>query len=113
MRTSIRFRSVRSRPRLRLANLNKRPLREILKDLGDLPDELQAIADLCTEKLKASGAKAAASQLRGFDNALLKEMNVELNTRLGRLSPEETESSAKDDGRFERSRSRGPAGGSV
>ncbi|MCR9282233.1 MAG: type VI secretion system ImpA family N-terminal domain-containing protein [Rhodobacteraceae bacterium] len=69
---------------------------EILKDLGDLPDELQTIAELCTEKLKASGAKAAPPNYEAL-STLLKEMNAELNKRLGRLSPEETEVSSSED----------------
>jgi type VI secretion system protein ImpA len=76
--------------------LEQDAIEEILKDLGDLPDELQAIADLCTEKLKANGAKAAPPNYEAL-STLLKEMSVELNTRLGRLSPEETGSSAADD----------------
>ncbi|MEE4012155.1 type VI secretion system ImpA family N-terminal domain-containing protein [Roseibium sp. FZY0029] len=77
--------------------LEQDAIEEILKDLGDLPDELQAIADLCTEKLRASGAKAAPPNYEAL-STLLKEMNVELNTRLGRLTPEETESLDSDDG---------------
>ncbi|ERP96823.1 hypothetical protein Q669_26650 [Labrenzia sp. C1B10] len=69
---------------------------EILKDLGDLPDELQTIAELCTEKLKESGAKAAPPNYEAL-STLLKEMNAELNKRLGRLSPEETEASSSED----------------
>lgn len=69
---------------------------EILKDLGDLPDELQTIAELCTEKLKESGAKAAPPNYEAL-STLLKEMNAELNKRLGRLSPEETEVSSSED----------------
>ncbi len=69
---------------------------EILKDLGDLPDELQTIAELCTEKLKESGAKAAPPNYETL-STLLKEMNAELNKRLGRLSPEETEASSSED----------------
>ncbi|MBO6857975.1 type VI secretion system ImpA family N-terminal domain-containing protein [Roseibium sp.] len=69
---------------------------EVLKDLGDLPDELQTIAELCTEKLKASGAKAAPPNYEAL-STLLKEMNAELNKRLGRLSPEETEASSSED----------------
>lgn len=69
---------------------------EILKDLGDLPDELQTIAELCTEKLKASGAKAAPPNYEAL-STLLKEMNAELNKRLGRLSPEEMEVSSSED----------------
>ncbi|MEQ8372025.1 MAG: type VI secretion system ImpA family N-terminal domain-containing protein [Roseibium aggregatum] len=69
---------------------------EILKDLGDLPDELQTIAELCTEKLKESGAKAAPPNYEAL-STLLKEMNAELNKRLGRLSPEEMEASSSED----------------
>lgn len=69
---------------------------EILKDLGDLPDELQTIAELCTEKLKESGAKAAPPNYEAL-TTLLKEMSAELNKRLGRLSPEETEASSSED----------------
>ncbi|MEW4461848.1 type VI secretion system ImpA family N-terminal domain-containing protein [Roseibium algicola] len=69
---------------------------EILKDLGDLPDELQTIAELCTEKLKESGAKAAPPNYEAL-STLLKEMNAELNKRLGRLSSEETEVSSSED----------------
>lgn len=69
---------------------------EILKDLGDLPDELQTIAELCTEKLKESGAKAAPPNYEAL-STLLKEMNAELNKRLGRLSPEEMEVSSSED----------------
>ncbi|XHC11700.1 type VI secretion system ImpA family N-terminal domain-containing protein [Labrenzia sp. ac12] len=69
---------------------------EILKDLGDLPDELQTIAELCTEKLKESGAKAAPPNYEAL-STLLKEMNAELNKRLGRLSPDETEASSSED----------------
>jgi type VI secretion system protein ImpA len=76
--------------------LEQDAIEEVLKDLGELPDELQQIAELCTEKLKASGAKAAPPNYEAL-STLLKEMNVELNTRLGRLSPEETEASSAED----------------
>ena len=62
---------------------------EILKDLTDLPDELSAIAAICTEKLKEGGAKAAPPDYEEL-SALLRTMSTELNTRLGRIAPDES-----------------------
>jgi len=65
---------------------------EVLADLSELPEELEAISNICTEKLKAADAKAAPPNYEALAT-LLREMNTELNTRLGRISPEDTEES--------------------
>jgi type VI secretion system protein ImpA len=62
---------------------------EVLKDLSDLPEELDTIAGICTAKLSESGAKAAPPNYEPL-TTLIREMNAELNRRLGRIS-EETE----------------------
>jgi len=63
---------------------------EILSDLGDLPGELQAIASICTEKLKEGGAKAAPPDYEDL-TTLVQDIGKELNTRLGRLTPDSEE----------------------
>ncbi|MCK7612026.1 ImpA family type VI secretion system protein [Roseibium sediminicola] len=68
---------------------------EVLTDLADLPDELEAISSVCTEKLKAADAKAAPPNYEAL-SILLRQMNTELNTRLGRIAPEDAEDSDGD-----------------
>lgn len=69
---------------------------EVLTDLAELPDELEAISSICTEQLKAADAKAAPPNYEAL-TTLLREMNTELNTRLGRIAPEDSENSAGDE----------------
>lgn len=64
---------------------------EVLKDLADLPDDLQGIADACTEKLKESEAKASPPDYEKLIT-LVRDMGRELNVRLGKLSPEDATS---------------------
>ena len=59
---------------------------EVVQDLSDLPDELEAISSICTERLQ--DAKATPPNYEAL-TTLLREMTRELNIRLGRLSPEE------------------------
>jgi type VI secretion system protein ImpA len=61
---------------------------EVLADLSELPDEIQAISLFCTQKLQEAGAKAAPPNYETLVT-LLREMNTELNARLGRIAPEE------------------------
>ncbi len=68
---------------------------EVLSDLSDLPEEFDAIARICAEKLKESGAKSAPPDYEKL-TALLREMNTELNLRLGRLTPEDVEEASDD-----------------
>ncbi|WP_299813795.1 type VI secretion system ImpA family N-terminal domain-containing protein [uncultured Roseibium sp.] len=75
--------------------LEQADIDEVLKDLADLPDELQAITDICMEKLQQSGAKAAPPVYEEIVT-LLQDMNRELNTRLGRVT-EETGDAAGDE----------------
>jgi len=76
--------------------LEQDAIEEVLKDLADLPNELEAISSICTEKLKAAEAKAAPPNYEAL-SSLLSQMNTELNTRLGRLAPDDAEASAEDD----------------
>ncbi|MET1415352.1 type VI secretion system ImpA family N-terminal domain-containing protein [Roseibium sp. HPY-6] len=69
---------------------------DVLRDLSELPAELQAIADVCTEKLKEAEAKATPPNYENL-TTLLQEMNAELNVRLGRMSPEDAEGAADDE----------------
>jgi len=69
---------------------------EVLKDLADLPEEIEAIAGICTAKLTESGAKAAPPNYDPL-TTLLKEMNAELNRRLGRLSEDSEESQGEEE----------------
>lgn len=65
-------------------------IEDVLRDLSELPDELQAIAEISTTKLKEAEAKAAPPNYEPLIT-LLQEMNAELNLRLGRMSPEDAE----------------------
>lgn len=71
---------------------------EMLADLADLPDQLQAIAEISTAKLKEAEAKAAPPDYTGL-STLLQEINTEFSIRLGRISPEaEDEATDGEDG---------------
>lgn len=63
---------------------------EVLQDLAELPHELETIARVCTEKLKESGAKAAPPEYEALAT-LVRDINTDLNTRLGRIAPEDAE----------------------
>ena len=60
---------------------------EVLKDLADLPEQLQAISDICADKLKSAGAKATPPDYEKLHD-LISEMATELNSRLGRVLSE-------------------------
>ncbi|MHA7772600.1 type VI secretion system protein TssA [Roseibium sp. M-1] len=79
---------------------------EVLKDLADLPEELEQIASICTEKLKEGGAKAAPPDYEEL-TTLLKAMSAELNVRLGKISPDEA-SDAPSEGAGEETRTAVP-----
>jgi len=74
--------------------LEQEVIDDVLKDLSELPDELEAIAQTCTDKLKEAEAKAAPPNYENLCT-LLNEMEAELNLRLGRMSPEEAEEAAE------------------
>ncbi|MEO9528685.1 type VI secretion system ImpA family N-terminal domain-containing protein [Roseibium sp.] len=65
-------------------------IEEVLQDLSDLPGELEAIAEICTTRLKESNAKAAPPDFEAL-TSLLKEMGADLNRRLGRISDDTEE----------------------
>ncbi|WP_428649239.1 ImpA family type VI secretion system protein [Roseibium sp.] len=65
---------------------------EVLTDLSELPEELETISRVCTEKLKESEAKSTPPDYEALCT-LLKEMTTDLNLRLGRLSAEDVEES--------------------
>jgi len=69
---------------------------EVLQDLADLPDELEAISGICTEKLKAAEAKAAPPDYEAL-STLVRQIGTELNTRLGRISPEAADAETDED----------------
>lgn len=71
-------------------------INEILNDLAELPDELQEISRICTEKLKENGAKAAPPDYEVL-TTLIKDIGRELNIRLGRLT-DEAEGAAPEEG---------------
>ncbi|WP_298820732.1 type VI secretion system ImpA family N-terminal domain-containing protein [uncultured Roseibium sp.] len=64
---------------------------EVLTDLAELPDDLQGIADACTEKLKESEAKASPPAYEKLIT-LIRDIGRELNVRLGKISPEDAAS---------------------
>ncbi len=68
---------------------------EILKDLSDLPLDLEAIARISAEKLTAANAKAAPPDFEALC-LMLREMNQELSTRLGLLTSEPEEAATDD-----------------
>jgi len=68
----------------------------VVQDLSDLPEELDAITAICTEKLREADAKAAPPNYEAL-TTLLKEMLTELNLRLGRISPEADAETEEDD----------------
>ncbi|PVB63583.1 type VI secretion system ImpA family N-terminal domain-containing protein [Labrenzia sp. 011] len=76
--------------------LEQQDIDEVLKDLSETPEELQAITAICTEKLQQDGAKTAPPDYEHLVT-LLQEMSRELNTRLGRISPD-TEEPDEDTG---------------
>ncbi|POF29258.1 type VI secretion system protein TssA [Roseibium marinum] len=77
--------------------LEQEEIDEVLKDLAELPNEFQAITDICSEKLQQSGAKAAPPDFEEIAT-LLREMNRELNTRLGRVSSDAGDAAADEAG---------------
>ncbi|KZM48283.1 type VI secretion system ImpA family N-terminal domain-containing protein [Labrenzia sp. OB1] len=76
--------------------LEQEDIDEVLKDLAELPGELRAITDICTEKLQQSGAKAAPPVYEEIAT-LLQDMYKELNTRLGRMTEEAGDASGDDE----------------
>lgn len=76
--------------------LEQEAIDEVLTDLAELPVELETISDICTEKLKAAEAKAAPPNYEALAT-LIREIGTELNTRLGRITPDEAETDAEAD----------------
>lgn len=74
-------------------------IEEVLTDLADLQSELNAISDICSQKLKEADAKATAPDYEKIQ-ILVQEMNGELKTRLGRQTDETAEDApdTADDG---------------
>ncbi|WP_298965161.1 type VI secretion system ImpA family N-terminal domain-containing protein [uncultured Roseibium sp.] len=71
--------------------LEQEVIDEVLTDLAELPDDLQGIADACTEKLKESEAKASPPAYEKLIT-LIRDIGRELNVRLGKISPEDAAS---------------------
>lgn len=67
--------------------LEQADIDEVIEDLSSLPEELEAIVAICTQKLSDAGAKAAPPKYDAL-TTLLREMNAELNRRLGRMTDE-------------------------
>ncbi|MBN9670374.1 ImpA family type VI secretion system protein [Roseibium aggregatum] len=83
---------------------------DVLKNLNELPSELEAISEICTEKLKQNDAKAAPPNYEKLCE-LLRDMTKEVSTRLGLLTPEEQEASSEEDVESEQAETVEAAGG--
>lgn len=63
---------------------------EVVQDLSELPDDIESIATICTDKLKETDDPAAPPVYTAL-TTLLGEMGKDLNTRLGRMSDDTAE----------------------
>lgn len=70
--------------------LDPQQIDTVLKNLADLPQELEAISETCAKHLQESGKEASAPVFEALCK-LLRDMSAELNLRLGRISPGDAE----------------------
>lgn len=76
--------------------LEQEQIDQVLSDLAELPETLNAISEKCTAMLEETGKKASPPNYEGLCT-LIAEMSAELNLRLGRITPEEDGGDTEED----------------